>query len=70
MSSLAGIPKQWLDELGDRSALVTDPDGRAEVLNAMAYAARRRHEIDAGVLSDMLELAEAAKVWALFESEE
>ena len=62
-----GIPQPWLDELSDQSALVTDPDGRAAVLEEMAYAARRRHEIDPGILSDMLELAEAARVWALVE---
>ena len=70
MSSLAGIPQPWLDELGDQSALVTDPDGRAAVLAEMAYAASRRREVDAGVLSDMLELAEAARTWALLEHEE
>lgn len=64
-----GIPRAWLDELSDQPALVTDPDGRAAVLEEMAYAARRRHEIDSGVLSDMLELAEAARVWALLERE-
>lgn len=70
LSSLAGIPRPWLDELYDSAALVTDPDGRAAVLNEMAYAASRRREVDAGTLSDMLELAEAARTWALLEHEE
>lgn len=70
MSSLAGIPRPWLDELYDGPALVTDPDGRAAVLAEMAYAASRRREVDAGTLSDMLELAEAARTWALLEHEE
>ncbi|WP_414538027.1 hypothetical protein [Pseudomonas sp. CAM1A] len=70
MSRPAGIPQPWLDELYDGPALVTDPDGRAAVLNEMAYAASRRREIDAGVLSDMLELTEAARTWALLEHEE
>ncbi|MCX5511092.1 hypothetical protein, partial [Pseudomonas sp. BJa3] len=65
-----GIPRPWLDELYDGPALVTDPDGRAAVLNEMAYAASRRKEVDASVLSDMLELAEAARTWALLEHEE
>lgn len=69
LSSLAGIPRPWLDELYDGPALVADPDGRAAVLAEMAYAASRRYEIDSGVLSDMLELAEAARVWALLEWE-
>ncbi|MDF9756807.1 hypothetical protein [Pseudomonas hunanensis] len=70
LSSQGGIPQPWLDELGDQSALATDPDGRATVLNEMAYAARRRLDVDDGVLSDMLELAEAARLWALLEREE
>ncbi|PMY63110.1 MULTISPECIES: hypothetical protein [Pseudomonas] len=61
----AGIPQPWLDELYDNSALIVDPDGRAAVLDAMAYAVRRRLEINAAVLSDMLELSEAARLWAL-----
>lgn len=65
LSSLAGIPQPWLDELGDQSALVTDPDGRAAVLAEMAYAASRRKDVDAGALSDMLELVEAARIWGL-----
>lgn len=69
LSSLAGIPRPWLDELYDGPALVTDPDGRAAVLAEMAYAASRRYEIDSGVLSDMLELVEAARVWALLKWE-
>jgi len=36
----------------------------------MAYAARRRRDIDDDALVDMLELAEAARMWALIEHEE
>jgi len=64
------LPPAWVAELDDRFALVTDPDGRAAVLSEMAFAAHRRHEVDAGELSDMLELAEAARQWALLEHEE
>lgn len=59
------LPQAWLAELDDQVALVADPDGRAAVLSEMAYAARRRREIDEGDLVDMLELAEAARLWAL-----
>ncbi|WP_085622036.1 MULTISPECIES: hypothetical protein [unclassified Pseudomonas] len=59
------LPQGWLAELDDQVALVADPDGRAAVLSEMAYAARRRREIDEGELVDMLELAEAARLWAL-----
>ncbi|PKI19424.1 hypothetical protein [Pseudomonas monteilii] len=66
---MAGLPQAWLAELNDEVALVADPDGRAAVLSEMAYAAHRRQEIDDGDLVDMLELAEAARLWALDESE-
>ena len=59
------LPQAWLAELDDQVALVADPDGRAAVLSEMAYAAHRRQEIEEGVLVDMLELAEAARLWAL-----
>ncbi|MCE5979033.1 hypothetical protein [Pseudomonas sp. JR33AA] len=65
-----GIPKAWLDELDDRFSLVTDPDGRAAVLDEMAYAAHRRREVSSENLVDMLELSEAARSWALMEFEE
>ncbi|MCM8910920.1 hypothetical protein LJD21_01880 [Pseudomonas inefficax] len=63
------LPQAWLAELNDQVALVADPDGRAAVLDQMAYAARRRREVDDGDLVDMLEIVEAARLWALDESE-
>ena len=63
------LPQAWLAELNDQVALVADPDGRAAVLSEMAYAGHRRKEVDDGDLVDMLELAEAARLWALDESE-
>ncbi|AVD85944.1 hypothetical protein [Pseudomonas sp. SWI44] len=59
------LPPAWLAELNDQGALVTDPDGRAAVLDEMAYAARRRREVDACDLVDMLEIVESARLWAL-----
>lgn len=59
------LPQAWVAELDDHVALVEDPDGRATVLSEMAYAAHRRQDIDEGGLVDMLELAEAARMWAL-----
>ena len=67
---MAGIPQAWLDELNDRFALVTDPEGRAAVLDEMAYAAYRRREVGDENLVDMLELTESARAWALLEHEE
>jgi hypothetical protein len=62
---MVGIPQAWLDELNDEFALVTDPEGRAAVLDEMAYAAHRRREVSAEDLVDMLELSEAARAWGL-----
>lgn len=59
------LPQAWLAELSDQIALVADPDGRAAVLDEMAYAARRRQEVDDGDLVDMLEIVESARLWAL-----
>jgi hypothetical protein len=67
---MSGIPKAWLDELNDQFSLVTDPDGRAAVLDEMAYYAHRRREVSTENLVDMLELAESARLWALLEHEE
>lgn len=61
------IPEAWTRELDDWSALITDPDGRAAVLCEMAYAARRRRDINDAELTEMLELAEAGRAWALEE---
>ncbi|WP_412481318.1 hypothetical protein [Pseudomonas asiatica] len=63
------LPQAWLVELNDQVALVADPDGRAAVLDEMAYAARRRREVDDGDLVDMLEIVESARLWALDESD-
>ena len=68
-SSAAGIPQPWMDELNDQVAMVADPDGRAEVMGEMAMAAHRRQDVDAGALAEMLELAEAARLWAHAERE-
>lgn len=64
---MGGLPQAWVSELDDQVALLEDPDGRAAVLSEMAYAAHRRQEVDDGDLMDMLELAEAARLWALAE---
>lgn len=56
-----------LAELNDQVALVADLDGRAAVPSEMAW--HRRKVVDDGDLVDMLELAEAARLWALDESE-
>ena len=59
------LPALWVAELDDVSALTDDPEGRAAVLEVMALAAHRRNEVDADQLADMLELAEAARLYGL-----
>lgn len=54
------FPSAWLAELDDRFSLITDPDGRAEVLGEMAYAAR---------LSALTEHEEASAI-GLFDNQE
>jgi hypothetical protein len=59
------LPALWVAELDDFAALTDDPEGRAAVLEIMALAAHRRKEVDADQLADMLELAEAARLYGL-----
>lgn len=59
----------WLAELNDQAALLADPDRRAAALSERANAGHRRREVDDCDLVDVLELAEAARLWALDESE-
>ncbi|WP_442793855.1 hypothetical protein [Pseudomonas sp. KCA11] len=65
---MAGLPQPWVSELDDQAALLEDPDGRPAVLSEMAYAARRRREVDDEDVVDMLEIVETARLWALAES--
>jgi hypothetical protein len=67
---MSTLPRAWLDELNDHCALATDPDGRAAVLSEMAMAAYRRREVDADQLCEMLEFAEAARLFGLSEHED
>lgn len=64
---MLSLPSAWLAELNDQHALIADPDGRAGVLAELAISAHRRGDVDAGQLADMLEFAEAARLWALIE---
>ncbi|ULL08215.1 hypothetical protein JNO42_12335 [Pseudomonas putida] len=67
---MSTLPRPWLDELNDECALATDPDGRAAVLSEMAKAAHLRGEVDADQLCEMLEFAEAARLYGLNEHED
>lgn len=66
---MLSLPAAWLAELNDQPALIADPDGRAGVLAELAISAHRRGDVDSGELADMLEFAEAARLWAFIEAE-
>ncbi|GLO03280.1 hypothetical protein PPUJ13061_31780 [Pseudomonas putida] len=63
-------PPHWVTELDDREPLITDPEARVGVLRQMAYDCYRRAEVSFEDMGDMLELADAARDWALMEHEE
>lgn len=65
-SEMLSLPMGWIAELHDQFALVAYPDGRAAVISAMAQVLRRRLEVNAERLSEMLEFTEFARLWALF----
>ncbi len=67
---MLSLPGGWVAALNDQSALITDPDGRAAVLSEMAFGAYRRGEASDDDLTDMLEMVEAGKLWAMSEIEE
>ncbi|MFJ4255753.1 hypothetical protein ACIP01_02210 [Pseudomonas monteilii] len=67
---MLSLPAVWLAELNDQTALAADSDGRAAVLAELAISAHRRRDVNADQLADMLEFAEAARLWALVEDEE
>ena len=64
---MLNLPAAWLAELNDQTELQADPYSHALVLNEMAYAAHRRQEISDEDLTEMLELADAGREWALLE---
>lgn len=63
-------PKAWVAELNDREPLISDPDARVEVLRQQAYALYLQREVSFEEMGEMLELVEAARLWALIEHEE
>lgn len=64
---MSGYPEEWMRELNDQQAFITDPAGRCAELSAMANDLHRRGEIDADQLGDMLEFTDAGREWGLQE---
>jgi hypothetical protein len=61
---------EWQRVVEDRQDLVTDPDGQRVKLRELAMLAYQRRQVDANVLSDMLEVTDASREWGLLELEE
>ena len=71
MKRYVGDPlAEWQAAIKQRFDLVTDPEGHWRKLVALAMLAHKRRQVCSGELSEMLELADAAKLWALIEWEE
>ena len=60
----------WQALIKQRFDLVTDPEGHWRKLVDLAMLAHKRRQVCSGELSEMLELADAAKLWVLIEWEE
>ena len=61
---------EWQAAINQRFDLVTAPDGHWRKLVDLALLAHARRQVCSGELSEMLELADAAKLWGLIEWEE
>jgi hypothetical protein len=60
----------WWVAIKARDDLVTDPDAHRRKLVELAMLARRRNQVSAEELNEMLELSDAARLWGLIEWEE
>ena len=71
MKRYVGDPlAEWQTLIKQRFDLVTDPEGHWRKLVDLAMLAYERHQVRSDELSEMLELAEAARLWGLVEWEE
>ena len=61
---------EWQAASRQHFDLVTDPEGHWRKLVDLAMLAHERRQVCSGELSEMLELADAAKLWGLVEWEE
>ena len=61
---------EWQAASKQQFDLVTDPEGHWRKLVALAMLAYERRQVRSDELSEMLELADAARLWGLVELEE
>ena len=64
------LPREWVTALANQCDLATDPEAHAAKLVQMAFEYRRRGQVCDLQLSDMLEFADAARLFGLSEHEE
>ncbi|ODB39621.1 hypothetical protein A9L43_16085 [Pseudomonas mosselii] len=64
------LPREWVAALDNVCDLVTDPEAHAAKLVKMAFEYRRRGLVCDFQLSDMLEFADAARLYGLAEHED
>ena len=65
-----GLLAEWQAAIKQHFDLATDPEGHWRKLVDLAMLAHERRQVRSDELSEMLELADAAKLWALIEWEE
>ena len=71
MKRYVGDPlAEWQASIKQRFDLVTDPEDHWRKLVDLAMLAYERHQVRSDELSEMLELADAARLWGLVEWEE
>lgn len=61
---------EWQAAIKQHFDLVTNPEGHWRKLVDLALLAHERRQVGSCELSEMLELADAAKLWGLIEWEE
>lgn len=61
---------EWQSGINRSDEFISDPDGYRDGLADLAMLAYERRQVDSGELSEMLELTDAARLWALIEYEE
>ncbi|WP_176507985.1 hypothetical protein [Pseudomonas urethralis] len=64
------LPREWVAALDNVCDLATDPEKHAAKLVQLAFEYRRRRQVDDLQLSEMLEMADAARWFGLSEHEE
>ncbi|WP_246474978.1 hypothetical protein [Pseudomonas folii] len=65
-----GALAEWEKGIKDQMSFLADPDQHRKKMLGLAHEALRVRAIDSDQLSDMLELLDAARVWAEVELSE